>query len=73
MPESPEVSIPKHVPKWILTLPPGNYCMRDLMKITGLNRANINRYLKKFGVKVEPHRHTYSNIIYYIYIWEGYK
>ena len=58
-------------PSWLLKLKPGRYTMRELIKLTKLTRANINRYLKKYGVKVEPHKHIEGNFIYYIYIWQG--
>ena len=61
------------IPLWILNLKPGTYVIRDLMKITGLTRSNINKHLKKYGVRIEPHRHPDSNIIYYVYIWDGYN
>lgn len=57
-------------PKWLLDLPPGEYELKDLIKITGIASNSIATRLKKYGATIrrEP---AYHNLYKNIFIWKG--
>lgn len=57
------------IPKWLLNVPPGEYSLKELVRLTGASRHNIYMRLETLGV-VKAHKRI--DIFWMnIYTWEG--
>ena len=58
---------------WIKHLPPGEYTIKDIEKMTGLiSSPSIKARLLKYGASVKSVRIEGSNIIRDVFIWKGF-
>jgi hypothetical protein len=57
-------------PDWILELKPGEYEIKDLIKLTGFSGNSITARLKKYGATIKKVP-SYHNLYKNVFIWEG--
>lgn len=59
---------------WIKILPPGEYDMKELKKITGLKSlTSIKGVMIRHGAKINTVNVEHSNMIKNVFIWPGFK